>query len=126
METGGAEQPKKENPVEPKKEEPKPKGEKPIVKAEPPKTAKPETPIEYPPLPEDKNYYVITMSSPNIATSRNWLIDMKKIYPDAILLPQPNGYFRVGVFVGKDKAKGLELMEQVKKAGYKQVWLSAE
>lgn len=122
MAGGGAKTPNEPEPEkkveEPKKEEPKPKAEVPAKKEEKPKEATE--------IPADKNYYVITMSSPNIATSKNWLINMKKKYPDAIILPQPNGYFRVGVYVGKDKEKGLQLMEQVRKDGYEQVWLSVE
>jgi hypothetical protein len=78
------------------------------------------------PIPEDKNYYVITISSPNRSTAEKWLKKMLLDFPDARILPQPNGYFRVGVYVGKNKRKGLETMERVKLVGYNPAWLSVE
>jgi hypothetical protein len=77
-------------------------------------------------LPADKNYYVITWSSNNYASSVSWLNDLKKKFPKAVILPQPNGYYRVGVYGGKNKAKALELLSQIKESGYTQLWLSAE
>ncbi len=82
--------------------------------------------IEYPPIPEDKNYYVITISSPNKSTADNWLQKMLKDFEDARIIPQPNGYYRVGVYVGKDRAVGLEILEKVKQIGYDPAWLSVE
>ncbi|MEY2923760.1 MAG: hypothetical protein RLZZ337_300 [Bacteroidota bacterium] len=103
--------------------------EKEVENPEPPKYK--EVPVNKEPnidpeIPEDKNYYVITWSSNNIESTRNWLNKMKKDYPDAMILLQPNGYFRVGVYAGKDKAKGLQIMEQVRKEGYASAWLSVE
>jgi|GEM_PF-632963 len=77
-------------------------------------------------LPVDKNYYVITISSPNISTAEAWLNKMKKDFADARILPQPNGYYRVGVYAAKDKQRGLEILEKVQELGYSSVWLSVE
>lgn len=79
-----------------------------------------------PTISADKNYYVITISSPNLSTATSWLAKMKETYPDAVILPQSNGYFRVGVYVGKDRLKGLEIREQVAKDGFTNAWLSIE
>ncbi|MBT8327534.1 MAG: hypothetical protein KJP21_07410 [Bacteroidia bacterium] len=82
--------------------------------------------VEFPPIPEDKNYYVITISSPNKYTADKWLQKMLRDFDDARIIPQPNGYYRVGVYVGKDRAVGLEILEKVKQIGYDPAWLSVE
>lgn len=79
-----------------------------------------------PTIPADKNYYVITISSPNISTAEAWLVKMKKDFADARILPQPNGYYRVGVYAAKDKQLGLQILEQVKELGCVHAWLSVE
>ena len=82
--------------------------------------------ITAPSVPADRNYYVITMSSPNISTAEAWLKKMKDNFPDALILPQPSGYYRVGIYAAKNKELGLEILEKVKKIGYVPVWLSLE
>ncbi|MDC0105920.1 hypothetical protein OAJ52_08125 [Bacteroidia bacterium] len=82
--------------------------------------------ITAPSVPTDRNYYVITMSSPNISTAEAWLKKMKDNFPDALILPQPNGYYRVGIYAAKNKELGLEILEKVKKIGYVPAWLSLE
>jgi hypothetical protein len=82
--------------------------------------------ITAPSIPADRNYYVITMSSPNISTAEAWLKKMKDNFPDALILPQPNGYYRVGIYAAKNKELGLEILEKVKKIGYVPAWLSLE
>ena len=106
--------------------EPKKKNEVLDAEVENPLSKKKEVETPNSEIPENKNYYVITISSPNLSTATSWLAKMKKSYPDAVILPQPNGYYRVGVYVGKDKPKGLQTMEQVRKEGYASVWLSVE
>lgn len=81
---------------------------------------------DYDNIPLDKFYYAITWSSPNLSSTRNWLAKMKKDFPESRILPQPNGYYRVGVFAGKSKKKGLELLDKLKEKGYKTYWLSIE
>ncbi|MFT5952306.1 MAG: hypothetical protein ACI9AU_001027 [Bacteroidia bacterium] len=82
------------------------------------------TPV--PTIPVDKNYYIITISSPNISTAEAWLNKMRKDFSEARILPQPNGYYRVGVYAAKDKKLGLEILEKVKELGYVPAWLSLE
>ncbi|PCJ67435.1 MAG: hypothetical protein COA58_03700 [Bacteroidetes bacterium] len=77
-------------------------------------------------IPKHKNYYVITMSSPNITTAESWLRKMKKDFSTARILPQSNGYYRVGVFVAKDYDLAIEILERVKQLSYKSAWLSVE
>jgi hypothetical protein len=82
------------------------------------------TPV--PTIPADQNYYVITISSPNISTAEAWLKKMKKDFANAQILPQPNGYYRVGVYAAKDKELGLKILGKVKELGYVPAWLSVE
>ena len=82
--------------------------------------------VAKPSIPEDKNYYVITISSPNISTAESWLIKMKKDFATARILPQPNGYYRVGVFAAKDRQLAGEILARVKQLGYNPAWLSVE
>ncbi|MFT6745249.1 MAG: hypothetical protein ACJAR8_001810, partial [Bacteroidia bacterium] len=82
------------------------------------------TPV--PTIPVDKNYYIITISSPNISTAEAWLKKMRKDFSDARILPQPNGYYRVGIYAAKDKKLGLKILEKVKELGYVPAWLSVE
>lgn len=77
-------------------------------------------------LAEDKNYYIITISSPNRSTADAWLIKMKKDFDDARILIQPNGYFRVGVFAAKDRDLADSILYQVKQKGYNTAWISLE
>lgn len=79
-----------------------------------------------PVIPADKNYYIITISSPNISTAQSWLAKMKVDFPGARILPQPNGYYRVGVYGAKDKAYSLQILEQAKAMGYRDSWISVE
>ncbi len=106
--------------------EPKKKDEVVDAEVEDPRPKKKEIETPTSEIPENKNYYVITISSPNLSTATTWLAKMKKSYPDAVILPQPNGYYRVGIYVGKDKPKGLQTMEQVRKEGFVDAWLSIE
>tara|TARA_B110000114_G_scaffold181414_1_gene218807 strand:+ start:49 stop:1248 length:1200 start_codon:yes stop_codon:yes gene_type:complete len=82
------------------------------------------TPV--PAIPADKNYYVITISIRNIGTAEAWLEKMKKDFIDVRILPQPSGFYRVGVYAAKDKELGLEMLEKVKELGYVPAWLSVE
>jgi len=79
-----------------------------------------------PNVPADKNYYIITISSPNRSTAESWLRKMQVDFPDARILPQPNGYFRVGVYGAKDRAYSLRMLSKVKAKGYNPAWLSTE
>ena len=77
-------------------------------------------------IPLDKNYYIITISSPNISTAVAWLKKMRKDFADAQILPQPNGYYRVGIYAANDRKLGLEILDKVKEQGYVPAWLSVE
>ncbi len=78
------------------------------------------------PLPEDKSYYVITISSPNVSTALSWLKKMKYDFSESKLLPQPNGYFRVGVYAARDKALASDMLARVLSLGYSTAWISVE
>ncbi len=78
-----------------------------------------------PSIPEDKNFYIITISSPNISTAESWLAKIKIDFPSARILPQPNGYYRVGVYGAKDKEYSKKMLNKVKAQGYP-AWLSVE
>lgn len=77
-------------------------------------------------LASDKNYYVITISSPNHDTAMSMLTKMKMDFQDVHILPQPNGYYRVGVYAGKNKQDGTNLLKTVRTKGYETAWLSVE
>ena len=77
-------------------------------------------------IPEDKNYYVITFSSPNLKTATIWLNKMRKKYPSTVILPQSNGYNRVGIYTGKDEALCRKILAEVRITESKKAWLSVE
>ena len=79
-----------------------------------------------PNVPTNKNYYVITISSLSKATAESWLAKMLRDFPDARILPQPNGYYRVGVFAAKDRALAFRILEETKRLGHVPAWLSIE
>lgn len=78
------------------------------------------------PLPADKSYYVITISSPNISTALTWQKKMNHYFSEAKLLPQPNGYYRVGVYAARDKALASDKLARVISLGYSTAWISVE
>jgi hypothetical protein len=82
--------------------------------------------LEIPEISEDKNYYVVTISSPNLSTAESWLIKMKKDFSAARLIPQANGYYRVGVFAAKDLQLAYGILKKVKQLGYNPAWISVE
>jgi hypothetical protein len=51
---------------------------------------------------------------------------MLRDFPDARILPQPNGYYRVGVFAAKDRTLAFRILEETKRLGHVPAWLSIE
>ncbi len=100
---------------------------KPIKPAKIPSNALPNQPaISTSSLPADKYYYIITLSSPNRQTAQKWLYIISKDFPLAKILPQPNGYYRVGVYAGRDKAKAKAKLLKVREKNMNKAWLSVE
>lgn len=132
---------KKEEPKAPVVEEvvekPAPKDTVVVAKVEDPKPVTPVTkPIKEEPVkpvvtsPEPKSsgksYYVIALSVKNIDVANQALSSISLDYEGVKLLPQPNGFYRVGLSAGNNKSKALELLEYAKSHGMPSAWLSYE
>jgi hypothetical protein len=76
-------------------------------------------------IADNKNYYVITFSSTVIRSAKAWQSKVKVDFPETIILVQPNGFYRVGIFAAKDKVLAFLMLEKVEKLGYAG-WISVE
>lgn len=77
-------------------------------------------------LPAGKNYFIITWSDRNYSKTVQWHAKMKDLYKDAYILPQSTGLYRVGIFAGKNKAKALSQLKEIKEECCEDAWLSIE
>ena len=65
-------------------------------------------------------------SSPNEDVVNSELIRKRKDYDNVVILPQKNGYFRIGIPASKDKSTALSILEDAKYQYANKAWLSKE
>jgi cell division protein FtsN len=135
--------------TEPVKDEPK-TGDKPLVKSEPkqddptkddksiiksdPKTT-PDKPVategtrrapEYKKPEHDKAYYVVAISTKDKKIAEHSANLIARDYSLVRILPQPNGFYRVGIYSGKSKQHALQLLDYARKNGIPSGWIAYE
>ena len=76
-------------------------------------------------IAENKNYYVIMFSSTGVRSAKAYQAKVKVDFPETIILVQPNGFHRVGIFAAKDRVLAFLMLEKVEKLGYSG-WISVE
>lgn len=99
----------------------------PIPKTEPKTTAaEPETSTVQSTESVPRGYYVIVMSTLNPTILNNTFTKYKNVYPKVYMLPQDNGYTRIGIYASTQKQDALRLLNYVKKNSEKNAWLSSK
>jgi hypothetical protein len=81
------------------------------------------------PVDENKmapSYYVITISTKQFYLAKQTADGLKKDYPKVEILPQPNGYFRVGIYATSSRSEALKILDYAKTHGITSAWLSFE
>lgn len=71
-------------------------------------------------------YFVITISVQDKKVANNWLDKLKINFPDSRIIPLSNGFYRVGVYAGRDKSVAITILNSVKEQGYNPAWISVE
>lgn len=75
------------------------------------------------PTEVNKTWYVIIFSASNVDAAKK--VEQKAIreFSSVVLLPQPNGYVRVGVPATTEKVAAEKLMYAIRQQGYPKAWL---
>lgn len=68
-------------------------------------------------------YYVITISATFEEGAKVWLDGMKRYFPDAEIIPQTDGLYRVGVRAGNDLGQASSVLRKAIKSGYESAWI---
>ncbi len=119
--------------ADPKKDEPA-VGDKPIVKTEP-KTSPTQPDVsggserrapEYRKPEHPKAYYVVAISTKDKSIAERSANLIAKDYSLVRILPQPNGFYRVGIYSGNSRQNALKLLDYVKKHGIPSGWIAFE
>jgi len=108
---------------------------KPVVVADTkPKTTKTEEPKSVPSSPmvkykangEAMSYYVIAISTKDQALAERSAALIANDFQVVKVLPQPNGFYRVGIYATKSKEEALKILEYAKGHGIPSGWIAYE
>ncbi|MBO6515774.1 MAG: hypothetical protein JJ975_04405 [Bacteroidia bacterium] len=75
---------------------------------------------------EDKAYYVVAISTKDPKLAERAAALIAKDYPVVKILPQPNGYYRVGIYATKTKSEALRILDFAKTHGIPSGWVAYE
>ncbi len=75
---------------------------------------------------DNRSYYVVVISTLQLPLAKEMAARLSKDYPVVKILPQPNGFFRVGIYATPVKSEALKLLEYTKLHGIDKAWLSLE
>lgn len=75
---------------------------------------------------EGLNYYAIVSTVKDLKVAQDLLLNIKVDFNQSFILKQSTGFYRVGVYAGKDYVTATSVLQQVKAKGYNPVWLSYE
>lgn len=115
-ETPKSNPPKTTPEVEPVKPQPTPVTPKTETKPEEDKKQpSSETPDYTPPTPGD--YYIIVASTRDRKWADAYADQLGKQYPTVKVLPQPNGFYRVGIYATRDREQADKILEYAKQNG---------
>jgi hypothetical protein len=112
----------------PQKEEPKPAVPAVVV------APKKETPVAPAPKKEvvtnkqvDGNaYYVVAISTLQLSLAKEMAKTLAQDYPIVEILPQSNGFYRVGIYATRTRSEALKILDYAKTHGISMAWLSFE
>lgn len=74
----------------------------------------------------DKAYYVIAISTKDKELAESAAKRISADYNMVHVLPQPNGFYRVGIYATKTKAEALKVLSYAKEHGIPSGWISYE
>ncbi len=124
-----------ENKIDGDKPTTKKKESKPIAQADTkPKTTKTTTSKSVPTSPmvkyktdgDAKSYYVIAISTKDQALAERSAALIANDFQIVKVLPQPNGFYRVGIYATKTKEEALKILDYAKNHGIPSGWIAYE
>lgn len=71
-------------------------------------------------------YYVVAISTKDSKLAERAAAMISQDYPIVKILPQPNGYYRVGVYATKTKSEALKVLDYAKSHGIPSGWIAYE
>lgn len=72
------------------------------------------------------SYYVIAISTKDRALAERSAAMISKDYQIVKVLPQPNGFYRVGIYATKTKSEALKILDYAKAHGIPSGWIAFE
>lgn len=75
---------------------------------------------------DNRSYYVVLASTKQLDKAKIFKQRYGNTYKDLRILPQANGYNRVGVYMGKDRVQALNVVREARGNGFEKAWISYE
>lgn len=95
-------------------------------KTDPTETSDTEPMVSYKSENDVSSYYVIAISTKDKSLAERSAAMIAKDYQIVKILPQPNGYYRVGIYATKTKSEALKILEYAKSHGIPSGWIAFE
>jgi len=71
-------------------------------------------------------YYVVAISTKDVSLAERIAVLLDKDYPIVKVLPQANGFYRVGIYATKTRSEAISILEYAKLHGVPSGWLTQE
>lgn len=112
----------------PKIQESKPKEPKSvdIPKKEEPATSAPKKEVVFNKQVDGNAYYVVAISTLQLSLAKDMAKTLSIDYPIVEILPQSNGFYRVGIYATRTRSEALKILDYAKTHGITMAWLSFE
>ena len=112
----------------PQKEEPKPAVPAVVVapKKEIPVVPAPKKEVVTNKQVDGNAYYVVAISSMQLSLAQDMAKTLSQDYPIVEILPQANGFYRVGIYATRTRSEALKILDYAKTHGISMAWLSFE
>lgn len=75
---------------------------------------------------DNRNYYVVLSSTKQLDKAKIYKQRYSTTYKDIRILPQENGYNRIGVYMGKNRVQALNVVREARENGFPKAWISYE
>ena len=75
---------------------------------------------------EGNSYYVVAISTLQLSLAKDMARTLAQDYPIVEILPQSNGFYRVGIYATRSRSEALKILEYAKTHGITMAWLSFE
>ena len=82
--------------------------------------------VKYKANGEAMSYYVIAISTKDQALAERSAALIANDFQVVKVLPQPNGFYRVGIYATKSKEEALKILEYAKGHGIPSGWIAYE